>query len=131
MGRAGFALLLLVLCGLAACTVEDPPPVEPAEVSANFDLEDVEPFLLRLTTLMPGSFRERYARQLAAWIAEQPVDSEKRYVYGVVFDGKKTDLEVVAFMDDIDAPDLCFCTHPELARRIDRLIDDYFEEAGK
>ena len=121
-------LILLVALG---CT-EEKPRVRPwAETSANFDMADIGPFLERVSEVTQRSFDRRRAELLTKWIGEQAVDSEAKYLYAVVVDGRKTDMRIVVRKEDWDVADLYFYTDPELVRRIDLLMDEFFEDVGK
>lgn len=39
-------------------------------------------------------------------------------------------LRLVIFMDDVDAPDLYFFTHPELAADIEEELHQFWDERG-
>ena len=127
----GALLVLCAACALPGCSEDKPRRPKMAETSSAFGMEDIEPFLTRLATLMLRGLDDRRVADLTAKIAAQPLDSEETYIYSVVLDGRVTDLTIVAVMDDIDAPDLYFKSHPELIRRIDLLIKDYFAELGR
>jgi len=71
------------------------------------------------------------ATALAARIGKQAVDSTREYRYTVVRRGVRSPLRIVAFMDDVDTPDLYFYTDQALAQRIDAAMEKYFKEVGK
>ena len=98
-----------------------------AEASATFDRADIGPFLERLSEVTFRSFDRRRADLLTKWIGEQAIGPEANYVYAVVVDGRKTDMRIVVRIEDQDAVDLYFKTDPELVRRIDLLMDEFFE----
>jgi hypothetical protein len=95
----------------------------------NFDLDGVGPFLSRLTTLVEG-FGDGEVRQLSEGIAAIPVESERTWDFMVRYQGAEVPLQVRAFMDDIDAPDLYFFSSPELAGAIQRELTAYAESLG-
>jgi hypothetical protein len=101
------------------------------EASANFDLEDLRPFLERVVALLDSGFTPADVEHLASKIAAQRLDSQKVYEYTVVAHGIRTPLRVEVFMDDIDSPDIAFFTEPGLAKRIQAAILTYFDEVGK
>lgn len=100
-------------------------------VGGGVDLEDVEPILLRVAALVEGGFSEQDARALNSQISAQTVQSRREYQHRVRFNGTDTELQVVAFMDDVDAVDIDFVTHPELAQLIDKSISEHMESVGK
>jgi len=101
------------------------------EFSVNFDLEDVRPVLGRVSSIIDSGFRATDVDSLSTSIAQQPLDSEVAYEYKVVFKGTSMPLTIVAFMDDVDAPDLAFFTHATLRTEIEKLSLTYLEEVGK
>lgn len=106
-------------------------PAPGHEASANFDLEDVGPFLQRVVALIDSGFAIPDARALAARIGQQPVKSTREYRYTVVARGVRSPLRIVAFMDDVDAPDLYFYTDRTIAERINAAMKRYFKDVGK
>jgi hypothetical protein len=122
-------LVTVGLLAAAACTPSREKPT--AEASANFDVEDVEPVLARVAGLVDSGFTASDAKLVASTIAKQPVGSEREYRYPVRAAGGATELRIVAVMDDVDAPDLSFVAHPELARAIQAAIAQYMNEVGK
>jgi hypothetical protein len=122
-------LLAALLTTAVACAQQRQAQLQ--EASANFDIEDVKPFLARVVALIDSGFTTADARALAERIAQQPIDSEREYRYTVLADGAHTELHIVAFMDDVDAPDIAFLTHAKLAAKIDAAMQQYFDEVGK
>jgi uncharacterized protein len=79
---------------------------EPAHTSISFDLEQVEPFLARLSRRVDSGFSASDASALAAEIAKMPVDGEREWQLAVTFRGEPESLIIRAFMDDVAAPDI-------------------------
>ena len=118
---------LLLVCAILGCTEEKPRPRPVAEASASFDMADIGPFLERLTEVTLRSFDRRRADLLTKWIGELAIGAEESYIYAVVIDGRKTDMRVTVRIEDQGAVNLRISTDPELARRIDLLMDEFFE----
>jgi hypothetical protein len=121
--------LLAGLCGPRGAAQQRVSPLH--EASANFDLEDVTPFLRRVVALVDSGFAAGDAKVLAARIAKQAVGSGHEYKYSVVAGGVRGPLLIRVLMDDADAPELYFFTNRALAERIDAAMKKYFEEVGK
>ena len=102
-----------------------------AEASAAFDSEDVAPVLLRISQLLDSGLGAAEACALAGRITSQALDSEHAYEYQVTYKGTRVGLRIVAFMDDVEAPDIAFFTSPALAAAIDKRIFAYFKDVGK
>lgn len=80
--------------------------VVPAETSLNFDIEDVEPFLLRVSGRVESGFSAADACRLAAEIARMQPDDERVWQFEIAFRGTRVCLSVRVFMDDVAAPDV-------------------------
>lgn len=106
-------------------TVEDAG--ETAEASTGFDLEQVEPFLKRLGTVVTG-FGAKQLAQVVRAMDDMEVDDESNLEFEVKYRGLTVPLNIGIFMDDEDAPDLYFTTTPDLAARIRTLIETFLEE---
>lgn len=87
--------------------------------------------LLRVSRLLASGFNAAEARSLAERINAQALDSGQEYEYHVTHRGTRLLLRIVAFMDDVDAPDIAFFTSPALAKAIDEQIAAYMEQAGQ
>jgi hypothetical protein len=108
MRKSGRQLLVMfvgvALGSVASCGADPQGAVE--EASANFDIEDVEPILRRISDLVESGFADEEVNSLASKISDQAVESEREYRYRVRIGGTNAELRVVVFMDDVDAPDI-------------------------
>lgn len=95
------------------------------EASMNFDPEWVESFLVGLAELLDSGFTVSQAKTLALEIVALDYDAEKKCQYTVEAFGEVTPLEVYAFMDDIDAPDLAVFSSVGVARAAEKLMENY------
>ncbi len=102
-----------------------------SEASSNFDSEDVEPVLLRISKQITSGFSGKDAKALASKVKKQMVSTEQTYTVQVVFDKSPTKLRIVAYMSGIDAPDIWFFTSSGLAKIIDREITAHMDSVGK
>lgn len=100
------------------------------EASMNFDLENVQPFLVRMAKHIESGFTGTEIRAIAEFVADTGVQDEREITLSVVVDGHSTPLVIRAFMDDIDAPDLYFFTTADLAAKIDSEFEAFCEELG-
>lgn len=107
------------------------PPSAMEGVGGGVDLEDVEPILRRVAALVERGFSEQDAKSLSSEISAQVVQSKREYRRRVRFSGADIELQVVAFLDDVDAVDIDFITHPALAQLIDKSIAEHMESVGK
>jgi hypothetical protein len=125
-------VLSLVGCTNTSTTTDgtQEAKVELKEASMNFDLADVQPFLRRLTQklqLLTNDDIDRLSQEIAA----VPVEEERRWNFDVMHQGKTVPLEIRAFMDDVEAPDLYFFTVPTLSDTIQAELISFAEEQGK
>jgi hypothetical protein len=100
------------------------------EASANFDLENVQPFLERLKPLIESGFSDKEILQLQKSVASMEVDEEKDFEFQIKYNGQSSALKIHVFMDDIESPDIAFFAVPELADKIDEEIQRFFEDLG-
>jgi hypothetical protein len=56
---------------------------------------------------------------------------ERRWHFDVIHEGRSVPLEIRAFMDDVEAPDMYFFTVPTLAEVIQAEIIRFAEEHGR
>lgn len=103
---------------------EASPDQEVAVASSSFELEDVTPFLEWVSTLLEQGFDASAARKLGTEISKLDLDSEKSWVFEVVYNGLKVNLAVGAFMDDLDSPDLTFLGPLSLTETIQQRIEE-------
>jgi hypothetical protein len=125
-------VLLLLFSGyILAGTEQSRPEPSEHEASISLDSDDVEPVLFRVSSLMTAGFSRSAARVLANRINAQPVESERAYTYKVTYRGRTIRLRVIAFMDDVNAPDLSFFTTADAARAIQGELEAYFKAQNK
>lgn len=100
------------------------------ESSMNFDAEYVIPFLERLKPLIEDGFSDREISQVRSLLQNMEVDEEKELEFPIKYKGEQSVLRIEIFMDDIDAPDVYFYTHPKLAEEIDKEFEKFADELG-
>ena len=100
------------------------------ESSMNFDMENVEPFLQMVSSLISSGFGGQEVAKVVAMAKQMGVDDERELEFRIQYDGKPAVLRVRVFMDDVDAPDLYFFSPESLAERIDAEMEKFCEELG-
>ena len=100
------------------------------ESPAGFDLEQVRPFLQRISPLIESGFGEVQINQVCQLIERMEIDATEELEFSIRLGGKATSMRVSVFMDDIESPDICFFSPPALSARIDAEIESFFEELG-
>ena len=119
-------LILTVACGSG----EDPQPAASSEASMNFDLENLAPFLERVSGLVETGFGEAEIADLTAEVSAMALDDERQWSFSVTHAGQPTALQVRVFMGDIDAPDVAFFTSDPLAEAIRQELTAFAEALG-
>ena len=98
--------------------------------SMNFDQGGVGPFLLHLSRMVGTDFDSAAAQKIAEVVDVLDVEEIGHWEFRVASDGNSQRLVIVAYKDDIDAPDLYFYTSPELATRIQEQLEVFATEQG-
>lgn len=96
----------------------------------NFDQDGVGPFLAALSRSFTSGLDASQADALTRSIDSLPVEQTGNWEYKVVANGKTERLVVVAFKDDVDAPDLAFYSSPDLAARIQEQLKTFAQARG-
>lgn len=96
----------------------------------NFDQESVGPFLSELSRSFTSGLEPSQADALAKSIDSLPVEQTGNWEFNVVTNGKTERLVIVAFKDDVDAPDLAFYSSPALAARIQGQLESFAQAQG-
>lgn len=98
------------------------------EFSANFDLENVRPFLERLRDHAGIEFD---IDLLVSFTAQTSVDDDREMRTTARFEGAEHKCAFRVFMDDIDAPDIyIFSQSKALIDAINRELDAFWDELG-
>jgi|SRR5215469_16127607 len=100
------------------------------ESSTNFDLENVRPFLQRISPLIESGFGDVQIEQVCQLAQRMEIDATEELRFPIRFAGKDTFICISIFMDDIESPDIYFFSPPALAAQIDAEMQKFFEELG-
>ncbi len=101
------------------------------EMSMNFDLENVQPFLSRISPFFDGGFGPSEITKAYEFTKSVAHDDEKEIEFTVDYKGKQEKMIYRVFMDDIDSPDIYFfTTSNELAEEIGNEYDKMCEKLG-
>jgi hypothetical protein len=104
--------------------------VESGETSTNFDLEQVQPFLIQIAALVDSGFGPPEIDGLMKKAKKLKPDQSCCFTFPVVFDGIASPLRIRVFMDDVDAPDIYFYASRKLAGQIDDEIKKLDTRSG-
>lgn len=100
------------------------------ESSANWDKENVRPFLERVSGLVERGFAAKEIDTVMQTIDKMDVDDETDMDFSIRYKGKTMPVNIRIFMDDIDSPDIAIMTCCELAEKIDDLTVRFCEQLG-
>jgi hypothetical protein len=98
------------------------------ESSMNFDLENVPPFLVRVSPLVESGFGEAEIWRVVKLVNELEHDDEGELLFNIRYDGQPCELRVRVFMDDIESPDMYFFSPPGLAEKISDEMERFADE---
>jgi hypothetical protein len=127
------AALILLLSISGASRAQDSQTIDItglSEASMNFDQEGVGPFLHELSRSFTSGLDPAQAEQLTDSIDALAIEQTGSWEFKVVANGKTERLVIVAFKDDVDAPDLAFYSSPELSARIDEQLEFFARAQG-
>jgi hypothetical protein len=100
------------------------------EFSANFDVENIPPFLRRIAPLIESGFGEEQIDLIVDVATRLAVDQEQALVFPIRHAGQPAVLEARVVMDDIAAPDLYIFAPAALASEIAGAFARFAEELG-
>ncbi|MGB5705870.1 MAG: hypothetical protein WBM41_03505, partial [Arenicellales bacterium] len=72
------------------------------EMSMNFDMENVEPFLNRITHMFDSGFGDEEISKAVEFTSNVNHDKEKEIQFDTTYQGKAEKIIYRVFMDDID-----------------------------
>jgi hypothetical protein len=76
------------------------------EWSANLDLEELEPLLVKLTKCVTKGFGMREVAEVMGVVEMMEEPQTRTFCFPVTAGGKREELWVVVFMDDVESPDV-------------------------
>ena len=124
-------LSLLWALGLGACSPpQDGVAQEFHESSTSFDIENVRPFLIRVSGMIDSGFEEAEVDQVMDAVGSLALDQETELSFQIVHSGSAPKLRVTAFADDTDVADVAFFAPKALADAIDSEMEVFFDELG-
>jgi hypothetical protein len=91
------------------------------EWSRNLDMDDLLPTLQKVSRCVQQGFGRNEIAEVVAVAQEMKPDQTKAFRFPVSADGGKSELWLVIFMDDIDAPDLEVHGSPGIIRKLEKL----------
>lgn len=101
-----------------------------ANVSANFDQDNVAPFLRRLIPLVSNGFKLHDVARVERMLQRMKVDQTFQIRFPVRYQGRDVEFVVRAFMDDLASPDMTFETDDGFCAAIEAELVRYFDELG-
>jgi hypothetical protein len=101
-----------------------------SETSMNFDVREVAPFLTQLANNHRFGFPDDIVKAIGDAVVELPVETTKRWKITAEFDHHPILIEIEAFMDDVDAPDLTFHSAQAVITEIESELDTFAKAIG-
>lgn len=92
--------------------------------SANFDLEQVAPFLKRVAERIEGGVQTADIERLVTDLEDMEPDEEATFTFTITYLAERQPLEIRVFMDDEGAPDLEFVSGPKVVSMIQRVLTE-------
>lgn len=103
------------------------PPIT-SEASMNFDAEMVEPFLVGLMNNPRFGLPADFASFIGTALGNMALDETRKWKIDGDFDRSPVQIDVKAFMDDIDAVDLYFYSTQAAIEEIDRELTAFSDQ---
>ncbi|MBT2701316.1 hypothetical protein J7E79_29100 [Bacillus sp. ISL-40] len=117
---------------LGGCSDTEEPKIQDKnldEASMNFDMNNVKPFLQRISPLVESGFSTKEINQVQENLEKMEPDDEYEVGrFDIVYRDKKTPIIIKAFMDSPEAPDVYIFTEPDLANQIQEEMIKFADE---
>lgn len=109
-----------------------PKPLPPmtSQTSMNFASDEVAPFLTQLANNPRLDFPADLAKEVRRNLACMAVEDTRRWRVTGAIDDQPFQMEIEAFMDDVDAPDLYFFSTQAAISEIERELEAFAEAIG-
>jgi hypothetical protein len=109
-----------------------PKPLPPmtSQTSMNFASDEVAPFLTQLANNPRLDFPADLAKEVRRNLACMAVEDTRRWRVTGAIDDQPIQMEIEAFMDDVDAPDLYFFSTQAAISEIERELEAFAEAIG-
>ena len=107
-----------------------PPAPISSQTSMNFGTEEVTPFLIQLANNPRFVFPEGVAQLVQQDLQEMAVEETRRWKLTCDLDRQPIHLEIEAFMDDVNAPDLSFFSTLEAVQEIEQELEAFAAAKG-
>jgi hypothetical protein len=92
------------------------------EWSANLDAVEVTPILKKLAIFIDSGFGKKEIAEVNGVMEEMKEEQTKAFRFPITAKGKKTELWLVIFMDDVDSPDLEIHSSLELIQKLNEVL---------
>lgn len=101
------------------------------QMSMNFDLENVKPFLHTIKSIFDSGFGDSEVEKVSSFTESIDIDNEDEIIFDVIYQGKEERLVYRVFMDDHEAPDIYFfSTSENITKKIGDLFIHMCEKLG-
>jgi hypothetical protein len=125
-------ITLIFFTFLGGCSDTEEPKIQDKkldEASMNFEMNNVKPFLQRISPLVESGFSVEEINQVQEKLEQmKPEDEYEVGRFDIVYRDKNTPLIIKAFMDGAEAPDVYILTEPDLANQIQEEMIKFADE---
>ena len=90
--------------------------------STHFDLDTLEPFLVRVSELIPSGFGDMEIAQVLGTVERLKPHEEDELAFYIEYDGEPSRFRMLLLLDDRGVPDVRFFAPRGLSERIDAEI---------
>jgi len=98
-------------------------PKDFEEWSANLDFENLEPVMKTLAGFIEKGFGAKEIAEVLGVAEEMRVEQTKALRFPIIASGRKSEVWLVIFMDDINSPDFEIHAAPELIKKFEPKVD--------
>jgi hypothetical protein len=95
------------------------------DTSTNFGIDEVRPFLDRLVKFIDAGFGAGEIASVMAKIQKLEVHERSQMVFSITLQGVVSPFYLGVFMDDVEAPDICFSGPADFVKHIDDEIKNF------
>lgn len=105
-------------------------PPDASATSTNFDLEQIAPFLERISERVEG-LETADIERLVNDLEDMEPDEEATFTFAITYLAERQPLQIRAFMDDEGAPDLELVSSPAVVSMIEEVLDENPPDAAE
>ncbi len=125
-----FLACLLILIFWGCDTSKQQMKSNIKEASTEIDLENAQPLLNRVSSLIDSGFAEPEIELILQTFNDLKNDGENELTFQISYKNNSHDMRLLIHKEDVDIMGLYFYTHDKLSSEIQKEIILFFEEQG-